>query len=212
MRHIACRNPCRSKPLRKKIRSSSSLRYPPFISTKMPLKKNTVILIFIINSDVLVLWPAVGLGHGHLLEVAAGVVVGVVKGGLEYFFFRKQYIFLKKERDCKVALSVCRSFSHFQGKKESDEKKRKIIDFLHACVCMLYFREKLECICKKISRFELKQPFPAFFLTWNPSTSASVSALMIFLMLGFGCISTKGSSAVSSPPTAPRKSLIWIIF
>ncbi len=57
-------------------------------------------MIFIINSDVLVLWPAVGLGHGHLLEVSAGVVVGVVKGGLEYYFFSKAIFFLKKERGC----------------------------------------------------------------------------------------------------------------
>lgn len=49
-------------------------------------------MIFIINSDVLVLWPAVGRGHGHLLEVSAGVVIGVVKGGLEYYFLEKKLI------------------------------------------------------------------------------------------------------------------------
>ncbi len=33
---------------------------------------------------------------------------------------------------------------------------------------MLYLREKLECICKKNSRFELEQPFPAFFSHLEP--------------------------------------------
>ena len=37
----------------------------------------------------------------------------------------------------------------------------------------------------------------------------NLATLIIFFMLGLGCISTKGSSAVRSPAMAPRSSFTW---